>query len=81
MGQVHGYPAPVTTWTKDGNKIMGSKRIRFERHGEGDLKEGDLYAINYGEIIGKDSGTYALTAENEAGTARVEGTVIVNGKF
>ena len=54
---------------------------RFERHGVGDLVEGDDYAINYGEIIGKDSGTYSLTAENEAGTARVEGTVVVNGEL
>ena len=54
---------------------------RFERHGVGDLVEGDDYAINYGEIIGKDSGTYSLTAENEAGTARVEGTVVVNGEY
>jgi hypothetical protein len=66
-----GMPTPTVTWKKDGNDIPSSgSRYAMQRTG----------SLQFSRVLIEDSGVYECIAENEAGVARKEITLVVQGK-
>jgi Immunoglobulin I-set domain len=66
-----GIPKPTVTWKKDGAVIpMASGKYALQRTG----------SLQISSVTTTDSGLYECVAENDAGTASREVTLIVQGR-
>ncbi|VDM54489.1 unnamed protein product [Angiostrongylus costaricensis] len=66
-----GQPEPALSWTKDGDRIATSRRVKlmFDEHGVSELRIRDLTA--------QDAGIYFCTATNSAGVQSSQCTLTV----
>ena len=68
-----GTPRPSMKWTKDGNKLSKTDRIR--------INEGQTSSeLRISAAIPSDAGTYQISLKNDAGKVKDSCNVIVNGK-
>ena len=67
-----GIPPPVITWYKDGNVVDFSKDENIQLD-----KDGQELTIKVTEV--KHTGTYSCEAANEAGNAKLDFDVFVEG--
>lgn len=69
-----GIPPPVITWYKDGSKVDFSKDKNIQLD-----KDGQELTLKVTGV--KDTGTYSCEALNEAGVAKLDFDVFVEGLF
>ena len=61
-----GYPKPDFTWTKDGNPLQPSPRIKI-------LDDGSL---EFSNVIAQDGGTYGYKISQFQGTDKADGEIV-----
>lgn len=67
-----GNPAPEVVWLHNGKEIQESEDFHFE-------KKGCQYTLFIQEVFPEDTGTYTCEVWNEAGDARTEASLTVQG--
>ena len=75
--EIDGHPAPDVEWMKDG-KAFGGKKTGQEKFTF--QKEGKIYSLNVPKAAMENEGTYTLTAKNQAGEAKSEAKITVQGR-
>lgn len=67
-----GNPPPEVVWLHNGKEIQESEDFHFE-------KKGCQYTLFIQEVFPEDTGTYTCEVWNEAGYARTEASLTVQG--
>lgn len=73
--RIIGTPTPTIKWFKDGERIYPFGRYFMEHNEDGTI------SLSIDQLTVSDGGCYRVVAENDYGTARTTGEVIVEGKF
>jgi hypothetical protein len=72
--KISGYPTPEVFWKKNGDDLPSTKHC-------GIYTEENSTTIAIYSLTKEDSGTYTVTAKNEAGSVSMELTLRVIGTF
>lgn len=72
--KISGYPAPEVFWRKNGDDLPSTKHCSI-------YSEENSTAIAIYSLTKEDSGTYTVTAKNEAGSVSVDLSLRVIGMY